>query len=281
VAGEEVRIALGVSHTPWVPERVVSLDRLTRGLGLNSYAAPVRRGAEHVWSRIFSERGPNWCWSESMWQWAAEDDSTHCLFLQDDVTVSPNFWPALQAMLHAVPDEIIGLEAAHPAGRTIARAGGRWYTTADMLIGPGYVMPRESLHAFLEWRKTSLARGALQAIDEDTMIGVFALATRRRIWHPVPTLIDHDTSVASTYGHDNHKNRRPSVLWTDGDVCGWELADLEEESWWRDGPGLTVHLGRFYSHSHWLAKQWVRGWTDEEHARAEADRCPERYARWV
>jgi hypothetical protein len=270
VDGAQVRVSLGISHTPWIPERVESLARLRATL------------PDPPAVRVFGDRAPNWSWSESMWRWALETDADYHLFLQDDVTVAPNFWPALQAMLHAVPDEIIGVEAAHPGGRTIARDGGRWYTTADMLIGPGYVMPRESLHAFLEWRKTSLARGALQAIDEDTMIGVFALATRRRIWHPVPTIIDHDTSVASTYGHDNHKNRRPSVLWTDGDVCGWEPADLEEESWWMDdGAAPPPHLGRFYTHSHWLAKQWVRGWTDEQHARAEADRCPERYARWV
>lgn len=268
-----ISIALGIPHTPWIAARVESLMRLVDGI-----TPTPREVATH---RVFPDRAPNWAWSEQMWRWGAETDATHFLTLQDDAIVAPNFWPALRAMLEAVPDQIIALEAVHPAGKTIARAGEhRWYTTADGLIGVGYVMPRSLLQEFLRWRAQELVPGAVEAITEDTLIDVFAIARGMRIWHPCPTIIDHDLSIDSTYGNDKHSHRRPSVLWSDGDVCGWSDSDLESVEWWRPKPGLP-HLGRFYARTHWSARMWVRGFQEETWQRAEGDSCPAEYGRWV
>jgi hypothetical protein len=242
VAETDVTISLAIPHTPWIPARVRSFSRLMGQIGTLT--------SHDVEYQIFREREPNWSWSGKMWQWGAESGATHFLSLQDDAIVAPNFWPVLRAMLAAVPDEIIGLESVHPASEQIK---GSWYKTSDGLIGVGYVMPRYVLVKFLEWRSCCLCKGAIESITEDTLIDVFAVATGRKIWHPVPTIIDHDTEIASSYGNDHHSHRRPLVTWkeraTDGD---WT-------------PGDVPHAGHFYAGNvARLARRWVIGATDED-----------------
>lgn len=239
--------------------------------------------------RYFADRAPNWAWSEAMWRWALETGAAHALFLQDDVIPAPNFWPALTAMLAAAPDKVIGLEQAHPAGKRLALEGHRWMTTSDMLIGPGYVFPRTELAEFLKWRRDALRPGAVENIPEDTLIGVWSLATGRRLWHPIPTIIDHDTSIESTYGNGAHANRRPTVTWRDGDVVGFAAEDLEDAEWWRrinvvDRATVTIrdnHLGRFYAATPHLARMWLRDCPDALLERMLADECPAAYRRWM
>lgn len=268
---DEAKIALGIPHTPWRPERVESLRRLRYGLDLTIYddgiAAP-----RNVIAKLFAERAANHVWSESMWKWGAESSATHFLTLQDDVIPAPGFWPALRAMLEAVPDQVIGLEVVHPATRALAEEGHRWFTTSDCVIGVGYVMPRGLLVEFLEWRATKLKPGALEAITEDTLVGLWCLATARKIWHPIPTLIDHDTSLASTYRNDAHENRRPLVRWDSYPPDA--IASAKE---WRNrvrdarGPAAAPHLGRFYEATAGLALQWVDGFDHAAFTRARTD----------
>jgi len=248
MAPEDVTLALGVPHTPWIPARVESLGRLHHSLGLNLSTHPPE------WVRctkLFSDREHNWAWSGKMWAWGADVECTHFLSLQDDAIVAPDFWPVLRAMLAAVPDQIIGLESVHPISMTV---DGPWYTTSDGLIGVGYVIPHAVLVEFLAWRSSSLCKGATESVTEDTLIDVFAVATGRKIWHPVPTIVDHDIEIRSSYGNDHHSHRRPLVTWRD------RSTDIDWTPW-ADVP----HAGHFYSGSvARLARRWVRGATDAD-----------------
>jgi hypothetical protein len=261
-----VTIALGIPHTPWVPERAQSMARLRKLLGepLHHTDAAIREGAQPLHYREFIDRAANAVWSHQLWKWGYETGADHLLQLQDDAIVAPDFWPHLRAIIAAVPDKIIGLEAAHPRGRQIAKSGGRWYTTSDMLIGVGYVIPRELLGLSLRWREMALVDG--WKLDEDMLIGIFCLTTGTRIWHPVPTIIDHDTDLASNYGHENHSHRRPSVTWSDPIVAG---QNMSAPGFWE--PSGVPHLGRFYSHTPALARRWVRGFDGYAYQRAIQD----------
>ena len=269
-----VTVCLGIPTTAdWVPERAKSLERLLGELGVeqNESVAP-----DGVPVKILRARAPHWVWSEQLWTWGVQTGADWVLQLQDDVRVAPNVWPALRAMLEAVPAdcEVICLEVAHQAAKALADEGVRWITTADALIGVGYLVRRETLKAFLEWRRTQLHDGALAegGLTEDTMLGIFCMVTGRRVWGPLPTLIDHDTSIASTYGNDEHTNRRPLVRWDTGNwAAGFELDDadsLESPSFWSAKP---KHLGRFYEATPGLAARWVKGVTVEDLARWKAD----------
>jgi hypothetical protein len=242
---ENVTFALAIPHTPWVPARVESHERLRRALAVN-----VPSGG--VVTRDFTDRAANYVWSEQMWKWAVETKATHFLQLQDDVLVAPNFWQALCAMVSAIPDKIVGLESVHPRSQSIP---GHWYTTSEGLIGVGYVLPMTALRSFLKWRSSMLCKGAIESITEDTLLCLWALVTGQRVWHPVPTIIDHDIEIASTYGNDHHTHRRPLVTWKDAG------APETAEAW---SPRNVEHVGQFYGGTvARLARRWIIGATDE------------------
>lgn len=257
-----ISVALAIPHAPWMPGRQESFERLKNGL------LPMPSWTSNT---VFAKPAKNCDWSHELWSWAVETGAEWLLQLQDDAIVAPAFWETVQAMLAALPPdaEVVGLEVAHPASVELAREH-RWFTTCDMLIGVGYVVRTSALKEFLEWRSTKLKPGAIEALTEDTMLGLWCMVTGRRIWHPLPTIIDHDTSLASTYQNDAHENRRPLVRW---DTGNWDEDDaLPLTSWqfWINRRA-TPHLGRFYDATPNLAFQWVEGISPADRARFRAD----------
>lgn len=259
-------LSVAISHSPWVPERVESFKRLCTWLEIGNapdWTCLNQHVSSHV--AIFQDREPNWSWSEKMWSWAASTAATHCLFLQDDVIPMPGFWDALQAMVEANPDAIIGLETAHPAAAVLRDEGANWMTTADGLIGVAYVMPRETLKKFLLWRSSALKPGAVEAVSEDSLIGLYAAWHGLRIWHPIPTIIDHDTTIASTYGNEGHKNRRPSVKWDE------DHTQLQSFEHWLPHSAMP-HLGLYYVATPALLEKWLKDSTPNQIQRVGQDR---------
>jgi len=226
-------IALAIPHTPWVPARVESMERLREALGLLPIGAHWSSPCDHY--REFTDRAPNSVWCVALWTWLHETGAEWALQLQDDVIAAPCFWPALRAMLGALPPEaeIIGLTSVHPMTPEIARRGHRWHRTPGNLVGWAYALRREALGAFLTDRAKLPESFRMQ--NEDEQIAIWAASTGRSIWHPVPAICDHDTSVPSSYKNDNHSLRRPAVTWRDygeGSLC--------DVDWWR--PSGTPEL---------------------------------------
>lgn len=312
-----IKLSLAVTHVPWVPERVAFMARLRAALGLTEavkhWVDGAPEGTEPVGTIIAKgeplpapviayreerDKGTNDVWSGKIWGWSIEQTwADWCAFGQEDVIPMPGFWPAVVAMLEALPDDadVVGLQAAHPLIRQLALEGHRWCTSADMLIGPFYFVRRAALEEFLIWRNTKLKAGwrkptaqKLPQLTEDTMLGVWALATGRKIWHPIPTLIDHDTSIASTGGNDHHQHRRPVVTWESNawkvdedfaidDVRFWMRAKESTSdndgtnAWSANSRAGIPHLGRFYEATPSLAYQWVEGFTEAEYVKARAN----------
>ena len=240
----KVSVALGIPHAPWRSERIVSYRRLASQLLENV-------SIELAGHRVFADREPNYSWSAKLWQWAVDTGATHLLQLQDDVIVAPNFWSHLGRMLEGVPNGVIGLEAVHP---NVANVTGCWYKTYDCLIGVGYVVPTTLLRDFLEWR-SKLRKGAIESVSEDTLLGVWCMVTDHGVWHPVPTIVDHDVDLPSTYGNDAHGHRKPLVTWQDRPVT----------MCWK--PVGVPNLGRFYEATPRLARRWIVGATEEGYQR--------------
>lgn len=300
-----ITVSLCVAHTPWVAERVESMKRLRGELGIGENLDELPEGGPIAY-RAITEKARNEVWSESMWRWAAETEADWTVFLQDDARVAPNFWPALGALLEALPEgaEVLGLEVVHPAARALATDGVRLFTTSDYLVGVAYAVKRTALLEFLRWRRDELVDGwktggidGKTAITEDTLVGTWCLVTGRRIYHPLPTLVDHDTSIASTYGNDDHVNRRPLVRWDNAEAFAdehgppWDARDpelLEGAGFWMGrcrtivnfapdgtfmgiaramaadpkvltGRGHEPHLGHFYDATPKIAARWVKG----------------------
>lgn len=265
----DIAISLGIPHTPWRPERVESLRRLKDELGIpfdlvegNYDITTLRKAIGGIRYREFRDRAPNRVWSEELWTWLAEcEGASHCLVLQDDVEVVPGmFWKTLERMLRALPDQVIGLAAVLPTFEAFAQEGHHWVSTSEHVIGWAYVVPQRVLRHFLTWRRTALQSGALDAITEDTLFGAFCLDIGCRVYHPLPTIVQHDTSLASEYGNDAHQNRRSVVT--------WERYDLGSVDYEVESVDAIPHMGLGYSAGNIVrvCAKWVKGF-DEEHIR--------------
>ena len=281
-------IATGIPHTPWKPDRVESLKRLITGLEFR----PPPHGAiypersdtgEEV--KVFAERAPLHVWSRELWQWGLDTGANWLLQIQEDVTVCPDFYRCLRALLESAPGGIVALHTAHPAAKTLALQGHRWCSSADGVIGTAYAIRREELGYQLSWRNNNLRPGGAEAITEDTLIGCYALATRRRVYHPIPTLIDHDLEIGSNFPQNaGNPFKRPVVTAPrDLDVLGIEVQQLQDPDFWGipSLPSLIPHLGRLWHATPDLCARWVRGWSTSQHDEAVADACPPEYRRFV
>ena len=196
-------VCLVIPHTPWIPARVKSMQRLRDQLG--KWDGPYLE---------LTERASNKQWPRKMWQWALDSGADTFCTLQDDTLIAPCFWPALRAMLPSVGEHaVLGLSAVHPIGVEIQRQGLRWYRTQSWLVGWAYAMRRPALAGFVAWYDDNPELVARH--NEDDLINEWVRASGRTTWHPVPTLVDHDTSIESTYANDSHVHRRASVTWRD------------------------------------------------------------------
>ena len=258
-----LKFSLAISHTPWIEERKASFRRLEDSLIL-----PGSIGFPYA---VFDERMANHEWSGKMWAWSAsQDDVEWCVFLQDDAVVAPDFFERLTAivtrgeLVYGANDEIIGttipqaglrgcrrfdvigLQVAHPAAPALAAEGYRGFTTNDGLVGVGYAVKRTALKEFLRWRAEGLNGDAGVRITEDSLLGLWCAVSGTGVYHPIPTIVDHDTAIVSTYDNGSHPNRNSRVRW--------------------DTPRANVtaqdripHMGNFYAMTPALAKEAVKG----------------------
>jgi hypothetical protein len=186
--------------------------------------------------REFTDREPNIAWSERMWNWGLETGTDWFLTLQDDVEVAPCFWPALNAMLDTLDGigaSVLGLSSVHPVQVETARQGHRWYRTNSHLVGWAYAIRHDTLRSFMAWR----ARQVLPpTTTEDSLLNHWITVSGNDTWHPCPTIVDHDTSLESSYDNDEHVNRRPWITWRD-----FTEGSLADPAFWRpNGPPESV-----------------------------------------
>jgi hypothetical protein len=279
-------IALAIPFCPWIPERLESMYRLLRALDIQVATTSACDGfvlneAEQdgrIRAKYFGDKLPNDQWSERVFEWLASANADFAMQIQEDAEVSPNFWAIVRAILEALPPvaDIVGLHVVHPETQALAANDIRLFTTADALVGVCWAMRGATMREFVEWRRTQLEDGwrnpvppkGLPGITEDTMIALFAMATGRKIYHPTIAPVDHDTSMASVWGNDDHENRRPRVSWKHADETGLKM--LADPYFWRGGKSIP-HLGRFYDATLMLARRWVKGFSDAHFLRARAD----------
>jgi hypothetical protein len=251
--------SLVINHTPWVPERQHALRDMY----------PVLNGPGHEAEKAFllnkmSWRGVPWqggaklAWQLTQWLWAANVDTTHHVFMTDDLHLMPVFWSALSAMVTARSECPIGLLSNHPRGPDLYDAGYHGYTTRAWLVGPAYVIPHALLLPFLQWfvqEPGDRLRGPTSWNDDNVWNEWIAKEWRGHAWHPLPTIIEHRGDLSSTVGHGD-KHSRERISWRerrtvkdDGERWAWvsepwkgptseEMSD--PKFWADDAPLLAV-----------------------------------------
>jgi hypothetical protein len=228
-------LSIGIPHCAARPERRATLARLLDSLG------PI---PDDMVLKVFDEPGPHWVWSREMWSWGLATDAPWFLQIQDDQVVPPNVLRAVRAMIAGSPAgcDVIGAFAVHPLGREIARQGGRWYRTRAWLMGGMYLFTRSYLKDFVPWVKANEARARVTC--EDSLSNFFTNETGRDVFHPCPSLCEHDLSIPSTWMQQAtdmgvpdpalHGNRRPTVSYKD-----FLPSELERAEFWEQPGGLV------------------------------------------
>lgn len=280
LGGSSYDLAIATTHTPWLPARAAAMARLQAQI---DEARVADRGAGWAaWSeRAFCERMPNHVWADLMWRWAHESGRSHCLFLQDDVKLAPRALRILHAMVVAKPKPVIALHVPQPRARAVFRDRGvGWVTSSDALVGFAYLMPHDLLGDLLWWKATQVVPHAVEFTTEDSVIDAWALDRGVEIHHPLPTIVDHDLGIASTYANDKASERRPLVTWRDLVTLEGPdaLHELEDPTVWDSSP---VHLGRHFPKSHWVLRMMLADQARGQAAALVHDRQPFMVSPWV
>jgi hypothetical protein len=240
-------ICLNITHAAQYVERRAVMQRLRESINAPSLLIPYNE-VTHV--------GPHWEWAEMGWDWARRQATSHALFLQDDVIPHPKLVEIVTAMTKAMPEHILSLHSPHPgATRHCLDADLPWYSTSDCMIGTAYVLPKFLLEEFFEWRANALLD--VRSMNEDNQVALFAMATGRHLFHPVPAPVDHDLTVATTWeGGDapgTSQFKRPMLPWwtmREKHRAKFEKVDLTSPDFWRPSRPIP-HVGRMRRGNHW------------------------------
>lgn len=235
---QEAKLSITIAHAAHAPERKATLGRMLEKLP--SYTVvDTTPGKPHEWSL-------------AQWKRGLEGEPTHCVYLNDDLILCDGFEETILNILKVLPDNIINLYNTHNLSAEAYTNGYRWTTSPDGLIGNAYVLPANAVRILLDWRETALLDGVTEAISEDQLLNLWAMSRRAYIWHTVPALVDHDTTVSSLFG--NVQLRRP---------CVGPKPDMPSLNWKTD----AIHTGRTFTGNHWgLIKCLKPGLRDIQHA---------------
>jgi hypothetical protein len=238
-------IAIAIMHAAFAPGREAVLARCLErsGLGL----AWVGRRRLHV---EYDEVGRGvWPVARDCWQWACEDaeDSAHwCIVLNDDSLPCEHFVEVATAALRSRGSrEPVCFYTNHERSSEALAAGQHWVTTPDGLVGVGAALHSSVVPEFLAFNERYVRQDV--PFPDDARINLWAMATGRRIWTTIPSLVDHQLPDESLVGNLKFADRRPIVP---------PLDDMRGIDW----SGDALHLGRKYRGSHWNLRKML---TDE------------------
>ena len=221
-------VALGIIHAAHVPGREAQLDRLL--CTLNDTTRPI------IDERIHSVRETPREWARRSWNWALMTGADFSVILNDDVIVAPMFWPALYAMLEVFPRRtVLGLGTVDPAQEEAFKRGERWLNNGHGVVGWAVGMRREEIQLLVDEEARLPADHRSSGHDEcrpdcphwheDSWTNEVLAKHQIPVWHPIPSIVQHDVSLPSLYGNDHHKTRTAPVT--------WDRLDMTRADFWR------------------------------------------------
>lgn len=126
----------------------------------------------------------------------------------------------------------------------------RWYSTLEGSMLMGGVFPIDLLREHLAWRREKIRpdcqgfSGGLEpgTVQGDQGVNLWAIATSRLIYKPLPSPLQHPDVMVSLDGNEHHKGRvnRTALVWD-------PAFDFLSADW----AGPAADLGRSYLNTHW------------------------------
>jgi hypothetical protein len=222
-------ISLGIIHAGHVRERGPMMARLMRDL-----RSMLPERCTH-W-RVHSEREAPREWARRAWHWAMSTGCNFHVILNDDVLIAPCFWGALEAMLEVLPKRtVLGLGTVSPGQSDAYHRGERWLRDGHGVVGWAYGMWTEEVQLLADEEAQLGAYHRSPGHDEckpecenwheDSWVNSILEDGGIPVWHPIPSIVQHDVSLPSLYGNDHHKTRQAPIT--------WDRFDLTSPAFWR------------------------------------------------
>lgn len=198
-----VSVAICIMHAEFDPERRETLQKLLDGIDATHACVKL----VHV-ERDNVRKGA-WPVARACWLKGAESGATHVVLMNDDAEPCPRFTQALVKTLEANPKAIISYYVNDTRAEWPLEKGEHWYTTYDGLVGVTCGMPASLAADFIRFCDEALVPAPY--LTDDGRINLYAMATSRLIWHPVPGLVDHQLPDSSMVGNADHDYRRAAI----------------------------------------------------------------------
>jgi len=236
----EIKYTPQILYSPWLPGRSQSLLRIGSLLGDIRTHECKGSQREFMLSRWYAASNA-----------ADAAKETHVVMFDDDALFCPQHArERLDEIIKSKPREIIALHNPCVDSLEAMYAKEKWVTSDDATIGSGVIFPLSVFEEFLVWINNNLKEGALDAANQfgmDALYGMFAVCTKRLVYHPIPTIMDQDTKLVSSQGNEDTPGRNTVCNWRDGPI---------PESYDDDGPHL--HMGRWFPGLQALIEEWVK-----------------------
>lgn len=184
-------------------------------------ATAAARLAHTINGHLFMDHGTygEWANHQRALEWAAQQNTTHVIALQDDAEPIPNFTTHALEAITRQPDTLISfyIGTTRPRAAAVTHATQRaqhanasWLTAPTLYWGVGIAIPTTDITPMLEWSKRS-------TLPYDQRIGHWYRTQGRTIQYTWPSLIDHHdgpTLVQHADGRPRTKPRRAHQVGT-------------------------------------------------------------------
>ena len=199
--GDTVVVRYGIRHVP-TPEREASLAAMRVEL----------RGSE-VDVFVDNDRlGPWNSWMALTMRLALESDAMHFVLLDDDLKLCPEFTTVVERLIDQRPNDVMGLYA----NTTSALAAEGGWLVSKALWACALIWPRKLFFDFCIWQGANLDQ-AKAGRHDDVRVAYWLKHTKRDIYMPVPSLVDH-VSEYSLYHDRRVTNQRATLFNSDPEV---------------------------------------------------------------
>jgi hypothetical protein len=182
---------------------------MEKELAIHITAVPERLHAAHDLLKILPDAilhvdeeklGP-WKPSREVWK---NNKADHCLLLQEDTLLVPNFLHHVRRVIDLFPDNILSFYR----GWKGEIRGATFVGTNFRMNGPAICMPRDLAHEFVAWCD-KYVKEDYQSYD--TRIALFCKFTGRMQIFTDPSLVNHRQDVTSAMGKGPNRLRNRSA----------------------------------------------------------------------
>ena len=197
----DIRLTVAVSHTPWDAQR--------RG-----WVYDIRR--EFREAKVVEDTLRKGYWNTVRRAWNLAGRGTHHLVLADDMVPPRGANEQLIGAIEAKPDACLCLFTMRRCTREAVEQGKHWAVTPDGVWGGAILMPTSWVTEWLAWDRANVRP---DYGHDDVRIALWLVATKRKVWHTAPSLVEH---VGAAFGLHPNKNRIASVMMRPNEQIDWK-----------------------------------------------------------